>query len=64
MALNKLEADGIITVAYDEPYEKRTDIMTQAKNTICLWYDKDAEEAANFYAATLPDSGVTAVHRS
>ena len=35
--------------------------MTQAKNTICLWYDKDAEEAANFYAATFPDSEVTAV---
>ena len=38
--------------------------MTQAKNTICLWYDKDAEEAANFYAATFPDSSVTAVHRA
>ena len=36
--------------------------MTIAKNTICLWYDKDAEEAANFYAATFPDSAVTAVH--
>ena len=36
--------------------------MTQAKNTICLWYDKDAEAAANFYAATFPDSEVTAVH--
>ncbi|HMT40822.1 VOC family protein [Sphingorhabdus sp.] len=35
-----------------------------AKNTICLWYDKDAEEAANFYAATFPDSIVTAVHRA
>jgi predicted 3-demethylubiquinone-9 3-methyltransferase (glyoxalase superfamily) len=33
-----------------------------AKNTICLWYDKDAEAAANFYAATFPDSEVTAVH--
>lgn len=31
------------------------------KNTICLWYDKDAEAAANFYAATFPDSRVTAV---
>ena len=38
--------------------------MTQAKNTICLWYDKDAEEAANFYAATFPDSSVTAVHKA
>jgi predicted 3-demethylubiquinone-9 3-methyltransferase (glyoxalase superfamily) len=31
------------------------------KNTICLWYEKDAEEAANFYAATFPDSKVTHV---
>lgn len=35
-----------------------------AKNTICLWYDKDAEAAAQFYAATFPDSRVTAVHRA
>jgi predicted 3-demethylubiquinone-9 3-methyltransferase (glyoxalase superfamily) len=32
------------------------------KNTICLWFDKDAEDAARFYAATFPDSKVTAVH--
>ena len=38
--------------------------MTQAKNTICLWYDKDAEEAARFYAETFPDSSVTAVHKA
>jgi predicted 3-demethylubiquinone-9 3-methyltransferase (glyoxalase superfamily) len=25
-----------------------------AKNTICLWYDKDAEEAARFYVETFP----------
>ena len=31
------------------------------KNTICLWFDKDAEAAARFYAATFPDSQVTAV---
>ena len=35
-----------------------------AKNTICLWYEKDAEEAAKFYAATFPDSSVGAVHRA
>ena len=34
------------------------------KNTLCLWYDKDAEAAATFYAATFPDSKVTAVHRA
>ncbi|MBK9586729.1 MAG: VOC family protein [Alphaproteobacteria bacterium] len=32
------------------------------KNTICLWYEGTAEEAANFYAKTFPDSRVTAVH--
>ena len=35
-----------------------------AKNTICLWYDGDAEAAARFYAATFPDSFVSAVHCS
>ncbi|HEX8046920.1 VOC family protein [Rhizobium sp.] len=35
-----------------------------AKNTICVWYDKDAEAAARFYAKTFPDSTVGAVIRS
>jgi 2-polyprenyl-6-hydroxyphenyl methylase/3-demethylubiquinone-9 3-methyltransferase len=35
-----------------------------AKNTICLWYNRDAEEAARFYARTFPDSSVLAVHRA
>ncbi|PNS08979.1 VOC family protein [Solilutibacter silvestris] len=39
-------------------------MTTPAKNTICLWYDGDAEEAAKFYAATFPDSSVGAVHRA
>jgi predicted 3-demethylubiquinone-9 3-methyltransferase (glyoxalase superfamily) len=34
------------------------------KNTICLWYDKDAEAAARFYAATFPDSVVGGVFRA
>jgi 2-polyprenyl-6-hydroxyphenyl methylase/3-demethylubiquinone-9 3-methyltransferase len=33
-----------------------------AKNTVCLWYEGDAEDAASFYAKTFPDSAVTAVH--
>ncbi len=36
--------------------------MTTPKNTICIWYDRNAEEAARFYAATFPDSEVKAVH--
>jgi predicted 3-demethylubiquinone-9 3-methyltransferase (glyoxalase superfamily) len=35
-----------------------------AKNVICLWYDGDAEEAANFYAKTFPNSSVNAIHRA
>jgi predicted 3-demethylubiquinone-9 3-methyltransferase (glyoxalase superfamily) len=35
-----------------------------AKNTICLWYDHDAEPAARFYAKTFPDSSVDAVHKA
>jgi len=31
---------------------------------VCLWFDHNAEEAANFYADTFPDSHVDAVHRS
>lgn len=34
------------------------------KNTICIWYDNDAEGAARFYAETFPNSSVTAVHRA
>jgi len=38
--------------------------MTKNPMTLCLWYEGDAEEAANFYAATFPDSRVGAVNRS
>ena len=39
-------------------------MTTIPKNTICLWYEYDAEEAARFYAKTFPDSSVGAVHRA
>lgn len=35
-----------------------------SKNTLCLWYDGTALEAAEFYARTFPDSTVGAVHRA
>ena len=38
--------------------------MPTPKNTISLWYDRDAEAAARFYAATFPDSNVGALHRA
>ena len=34
------------------------------KNTICIWYDRDALAAAEFYAATFPDSSVGRVARA
>jgi 2-polyprenyl-6-hydroxyphenyl methylase/3-demethylubiquinone-9 3-methyltransferase len=34
------------------------------KIATCLWFDENAEEAARFYAATFPDSHVTAVNRA
>ena len=35
--------------------------MSKPKNTICLWFEKDAEAAARFYAETFPDSAVGAI---
>lgn len=32
------------------------------RNRICLWYDRDALEAARFYAQTFPNSSIGAVH--
>ena len=34
------------------------------KNTVCVWFEADALDAANFYAATIPDSSVGAVLRA
>ncbi len=38
--------------------------MAIAKNTICLWYDKEAEAAARFYTSLFPDSAMGAVFRA
>src|SRR5436190_24124901 len=45
-----------------EQHKEHTNM--KPKNTICLWFDKDALEAARFYAGTFPDSRVTAVHEA
>jgi predicted 3-demethylubiquinone-9 3-methyltransferase (glyoxalase superfamily) len=39
-------------------------MVKPAKNTICLWYDGGAEDAARFYARTFPDSSVQSVHHA
>jgi 2-polyprenyl-6-hydroxyphenyl methylase/3-demethylubiquinone-9 3-methyltransferase len=39
-------------------------MTNKIKMAACLWFNKNAEEAAKFYAATFPDSRVTAVHTS
>src|SRR4051812_11267626 len=54
--------DNIVLKIYGWFASNRRGAMN--KNTICLWYDKDAEEAARFYARTFPDSKVRAVHRA
>ncbi|MEL7643098.1 MAG: VOC family protein [bacterium] len=35
-----------------------------AKNSVCLWYNGDAGEAARFYTATFPDSSIDGVYRA
>ena len=44
--------------------ETKENAMKLHKNTLCLWYNRDAQEAAAFYAKTFPDSTITAVHRA
>jgi predicted 3-demethylubiquinone-9 3-methyltransferase (glyoxalase superfamily) len=65
----RVEKCGSLPIS-EEPWEKGRNIgfkakgHAMAKNTICLWYDKDAEAAARFYSETFPDSAVGAVHRA
>jgi predicted 3-demethylubiquinone-9 3-methyltransferase (glyoxalase superfamily) len=58
--LTRETGDGEIRLEFD--FKAKGHAM--AKNTICIWYDKDAEAAARFYAETFPDSAVGAVHRA
>ena len=51
-----------MTNKYIVAYEQSWRSLMTSKNTICLWYDGNALDAATFYAATFPDSAVKAVH--
>jgi predicted 3-demethylubiquinone-9 3-methyltransferase (glyoxalase superfamily) len=53
----------VLTVADPDIQLFRRNEMT-SKNTICLWYDGGAVDAARFYAETFPDSAVGAIHRA
>jgi predicted 3-demethylubiquinone-9 3-methyltransferase (glyoxalase superfamily) len=44
--------------------ERMSTMTDKIRMATCLWFNKNAEEAARFYAATFPDSRVTAVHKS
>jgi predicted 3-demethylubiquinone-9 3-methyltransferase (glyoxalase superfamily) len=64
---NLLIADPLSTKSWDLQFAlsgHKEYMKMKPKNTICLWFDKDAHEAARFYAATFPDSKVTAVHKA
>src|SRR5204863_5507804 len=62
-AANSPDAFDAETAAFVRIEHKEHTNMT-SKNTICLWFDKDAQDAARFYAATFPNSKVTAVHKA
>jgi 2-polyprenyl-6-hydroxyphenyl methylase/3-demethylubiquinone-9 3-methyltransferase len=51
-----------LAVAATDRHEEEDEHM--AKNTICLWYDRDAEAAARFYTKTFPDSAMGRIFRA
>jgi predicted 3-demethylubiquinone-9 3-methyltransferase (glyoxalase superfamily) len=53
-----LETDNLLKILTNG------EINMMPKNTICLWYDGGALDAARFYSETFPDSTVGAIHRA
>src|SRR3954454_16347715 len=62
--LGRMMSDEPMSLASGPRMAGEMRMAKPAKNTICLWYDGGAEDAARFYAATFPDSSVRAVHRA
>jgi predicted 3-demethylubiquinone-9 3-methyltransferase (glyoxalase superfamily) len=58
----RYEAESGHPLRFDDTFEMENKVTS--KNTICLWYDGTAVEAAQFYAKIFPDSSVGAVHRA
>jgi predicted 3-demethylubiquinone-9 3-methyltransferase (glyoxalase superfamily) len=64
MAPHPLAAALVFLLVEDELRTSPPEGHVMAKNIICIWYEKDAEEAARFYAETFPDSAVKAICRA
>lgn len=60
----RIRSDSSNVTDIGQSTTREEEMAKPSKNTICLWYDRDAEEAARFYAKTFPDSSVGAVHRA
>jgi predicted 3-demethylubiquinone-9 3-methyltransferase (glyoxalase superfamily) len=58
------DCDPILKKVHSNPRALGPKGHAMAKNTICVWYDKEAEAAARFYAETFPDSAVGAIRRA
>src|SRR5262245_58074551 len=53
------------TVLHPSVASGKDQFMTDKLKIVpCLWFNKNAEEAAKFYAATFPDSRITAIHKA
>jgi predicted 3-demethylubiquinone-9 3-methyltransferase (glyoxalase superfamily) len=57
----ELHWQGRISILYAVHQRRGDRPMNIPKNTICIWYDNDAEAAARFYAQTFPDTHIIAV---
>src|SRR5687768_4323659 len=59
-----LQGTGDAIQPAEPSHHTQEPIHMTSKNTICLWFDKDAEDAARFYAKIFPDSKVSAVNKA